>query len=337
MFPLHPLITNNQKRAMNKLSLMTIFITHLLILSGCVKEKVINETDKQKINFSAEETSSRAVIGNEGFPVGSVFSVFGYMTKETQTASVFEDKVDVTLGSDGKWTYDGVRYWIPGWTYDFYAVHPVFPAGGPVASVASDGTISVTNFDCSKTGAEAKDLMTAQKTGITYTGDTPPSPVDLKFSHELAKVNFVVKSEGSDVVITNISLIDAGYNGELNNGLWTITSKSMQGKPETFTNLDITLSPDGTILEVFGGDMLLIPLNETDFKCKIELEYKYLYNGIYYESGLKEISLNAGTVKSWDKGGNYKYTITIPKFTEELQLQVEVLPWDKEENASVEW
>lgn len=236
------------------------------------------------------------------------------------------------------WTYEGGdRYWVPGKTFNFYAVHPVFPDGGPVASVASDGTISVTNFDCSKTGTEAIDFMTARNIGIPYTGDTPPSPVDLKFGHELAKVNFVVKSEGSDVVITNISLIDVGYKGELNNGLWTITSKSIQGTPETFTDSDITLSPDGTILEVFGGDMLLIPLNETDFKCKIELEYKYLYNGIYYESGLKEISLNAGTVKSWDKGGNYKYTITIPKFTEELQLQVEVLPWDKEENASVEW
>lgn len=312
-------------------------IVSAFYMTGCIKSESLDHNTEEVVCFSAG-ANSRAAIDGTTFEDGSQFSVWGWrklIDGGTESVNVF-DKTSVTNSTDG-WTYDGVRYWIPGWTYDFYAVHPVFPADGPVASVASDGTISVTNFDCSKTGAEAIDFMTAQNIGIPYTGDTPPSPVDLKFSHELAKVNFVVKSEGSDVVITNISLIDAGYNGELNNGLWTITSKSIQGTPETFTDSDITLSPDGTILEVFGGDMLLIPLNETDFKCKIELKYKYLYNDIYYESGLKEISLNAGTVKSWDKGGNYKYTITIPKFTEELQLQVEVLPWDKEENASVEW
>lgn len=293
--------------------------------------EVLEEQTCEDCAIDFASVATRAAIDGS-FPSGTSFSVWGWYTGTKVTNQVF-DRTEITNNS-GNWEYTDTQFWVLNCPYDFYAVHP---HDGITASVASDGTISVTNFDCSKTGAEAIDLMTAQNIGITYTGDTPPLPVDLKFSHELAKVNFVVKSEGSDVVITNISLIDAGYNGELNNGLWTITSKSIQGTPETFTNSDITLSPDGTILEVFGGDMLLIPLNETDFKCKIELEYKYLYNGIYYESGLKEISLNAGTVKSWDKGGNYKYTITIPKFTEELQLQVEVLPWDKEENASVEW
>lgn len=315
---------------MNKLSLMTIFITHLLILSGCVKEKVINETDKQKINFSAEETSSRAVIGNEGFPVGSVFSVFGYMTKETQTASVFEDKADVTLGSDGKWTYDGVRYWIPGWTYDFYAVHPVFSADGPVASVASDGTISVTNFDCSKTGAEAKDLMTAQKTGITYTGE----PVDLKFGHELAKLNFVVKSENAVATITEFKVYGVDYIGTLSKKSTTATWTDKTTCQDTDTPFSINQefvfnTTEGWEKNVFG-DILLIPDNDlTDAFLKIQ--YKYSDETTERTS---VVGLKTALTDKWEAGKNYKYSLTIEGGS--LTINVTVIDWT-EKDTSVSW
>ncbi len=310
---------------MNKLSLMTIFITHLLILSGCVKEKVINETDKQKINFSAEETSSRAVIGNEGFPVGSVFSVFGYMTKETQTASVFEDKVDVTLGSDGKWTYDGVRYWIPGWTYDFYAVHPVFSADGPVASVASDGTISITNFDCSKTGAEAKDLMTAQKTGITYTGDTPPSPVDLKFSHELAKVSFVVVTESGAAFINSnkANLQGVLYKGDYSNKnvpIWTNTVAVTDANVYTNTQLIEASVRETDLL----SEMLLIPQKIGGVggqNAVLNIEYHYGYDNSTHS---KSINL---TEIEWEAGKSYKYTLTIESDGRIHFASPTVVPW----------
>lgn len=314
---------------------MTIFITHLLILSGCVKEKVINETDKQKINFSAEETSSRAVIGNEGFPVGSVFSVFGYMTKETQTASVFEDKADVTLGSDGKWTYDGVRYWIPGWTYDFYAVHPVFPAGGPTANVTPDGTISVTDFDCSKTGAQAIDLMTARNTGITYNGgDTPPAPVDLKFGHELAKLNFVVKSENTIATITGFKVYGVDYKGKLSKNSTTATWTDQVPCTEIDTPFSITQeldlnNTDGWERNVFG-DLLLIPDNDlTGAYLKIE----YMYPG-ETTVRISEVGLKTVQTPTWEAGKNYKYSLTIEGGS--LSINVTVIDWDGKD-TSVSW
>lgn len=198
-------------------------IVSAFYMTGCIKSESLDHNTEEVVCFSAG-ANSRAAIDGTTFEDGSQFSVWGWrklIDGGTESVNVF-DKTSVTNSTDG-WTYDGVRYWIPGWTYDFYAVHPVFPADGPVASVASDGTISVTNFDCSKTGAEAKDLMTAQKNGITYTEGISPSPVDLKFSHELAKLNFVVKSENAVATITEFKVYGVDYMGTLSKKSTTAT------------------------------------------------------------------------------------------------------------------
>lgn len=301
------------------------------ILGGVVMASCSTTIDEQTPIQFGTAVSRAAVNDEKGL---SSFSVWGGYQG-------VEDLFDATL-VDKNGTYsDGTRYWIPGKTFNFYAVHPATLPEGSVADVtdvAGNGTITVTGFDCSKTGAEAVDLMTAtaQRTTSNPIKADEVAAVPFQFSHELSRVNVYVKTEESNVTIKSISLINAGYIGNFSNGTWAITSKSNESFPATFSKSNIQLNSVETEENVFG-DMLLLPLSETDFDSKIKIEYSYLYNEQSYDSGLKEISLKTATVKSWDKGGNYKYTITIPRFTEELKLEVSVLPWNKVDDAYVEW
>lgn len=233
------------------------------------------------------------------------------------------------------WTYEGGdRYWVPGKTFNFYAVHPVFPDGGPIASVASDGTISVTNFDCSKTGAEAIDLMTAQKNGITYTEGISPSPVDLKFSHELAKLNFVVKSENAVATITEFKVYGVDYMGTLSKKSTTATWSDKTTCQDTDTPFSINQEFVFNTTEGWGknvfGDILLIPDNDlTDAFLKI----RYKYSGETTER-TSVVGLNTALTDKWEAGKNYKYSLTIEGGS--LSINVTVDSWDGMD-TSVSW
>lgn len=299
-----------------------------LLLVSCTST-VFDESDKLEkvpISFSVPQTVTRAVV-NDGTDL-SDFRVWGWRRVSNDATEYFSVFDGEKVTKDSGWNYEGgIRYWNKGEFYDFYAVHPVYDD----VNIDNLGNITINNFNCSVIGENAVDLMIAARQNMNI-----PQKIDLKFSHELSKVNIIVKSEGSDIIIKSISLINAGYLGNFSSDTWSITSKSTEGVPATFSKSDIPLNPDGTEVNVFG-DMLLLPLSRTDFDSMIKIEYSYLYNEQSYDSGPKEISLNTATVTSWDKGGNYKYTITIPRLTEELKLDVRVLPWDKVDNANVEW
>lgn len=259
----------------------------------------------------------------------TAFSVWGGY----DNVKLFEGtKVNNTVSG---WTYEGGdRYWVPGKTFNFYAVHPVFPADGPVASVASDGTISVTNFDCSKTGTEAIDLMTAQNIGITYTGDTPPSPVDLKFGHELAKLNFVVKSENAVATITEFKVYGVDYIGTLSKKSTTATWTDKTTCQDTDTPFSINQEFVFNTTEGWGknvfGDILLIPDNDlTDAFLKIQ--YKYSDETTERTS---VVGLKTALTDKWEAGKNYKYSLTIEGGS--LTINVTVIGWT-EKDTSVSW
>lgn len=157
------------------------------------------ELNEYPIAFQAPQMETRSAVNNE--LEMSDFRIWGWRTSENESpVPVFEgEKV-----SAGSWTYEGgTRYWVMDQTYNFYAVHPVFPLEGneTTVNVTLDGTFTINNFDCSKTGDEAVDLMTASAKGLIYkTGETPQK-VGLEFKHELCKVEVIVKT-GQGVTAT---------------------------------------------------------------------------------------------------------------------------------------
>lgn len=215
------------------------------------------------------------------------------------------------------WTYTGgPQYWIPGKTYNFYGVYPT----GVNASCATDGTLTVSSFDCSKTGSEAVDLMTASRKGISYTAEQTPQPVDMQFGHELARVNVVATVEGGDATVTNITFAGMATKGDYSStGGWSNTAAG------SFANsTHQTLNTEGVDLL---GDMLLIPQAVSDFTLTVD----YTVGGIAQPQ--RVITLPT-TISQWDKGKSYKYTLSFKRNT--LTVTVKVVDWN-EEDTSVSW
>lgn len=239
------------------------------------------------------------------------FSVWGGY--DGDATNVF-DGVTVQAPS---WTYSGgTQYWIEEKMYQFYAVHPATLPLGTKADVATNGTITVTGFDCSATGSGAVDLMTATATG----NGSNPAPVALSFRHELAKVNVVATVEGGDATITNIIFAGMKTSGDYSStGGWSNTEMG------SFTNS--THQPLTTEEVDLLDDMLLIPQDVLGFTVTVD------YSVGNVAQPQKVITLPT-TISQWNKGKSYKYTLSFKRNT--LTVTVKVVDW-KEEDTSVSW
>ena len=276
-----------------------------LLMPGCTSPIGSGDDSSSStlaINFGTPQADTRAAV-NSSADMGN-FSVWGGY--DGNASNVFSQ---VTVHSPG-WTYDGgTRYWISGKTYNFYAVHPA----GLDASVNDSGTITVNDFDCSKTGNEAVDLMTATATGLK--GSEAPT-VGLKFGHELAQVKVSVESNGATV--DEMKVYGVSYKGNFNSGStskWTVTDT---------TEENATPFSGTTAL-----DMLLLPATDlTDAKLKIT----YHYGSDTSATRTNEASL--AIAEGWAAGQQYHYKVSI--VAGKLTITVTVADW-KEEDTSVSW
>lgn len=255
------------------------------------------ELNEYPIAFQSPQMESRGAVDDAQDM--SDFRVWGWRTPENESpVPVFEgEKV-----SAGSWTYEGgTRYWMMDQTYNFYAVHPVFPLEGneTTVNVTSDGTFTINNFDCSKTGDEAVDLMTASAEGIIYkTGETPQK-VGLEFKHLLAKVDIVGQSEGSDAYITQIQLTGIASAGNYLLSKWELD----ENQTTTYTKESFSLPAVPT--NIFGS-LLLIPQSVNE----IQLSITYEFPGIANSSQTQTLRLPA-TPDKWESGNHYQYSFTL--------------------------
>lgn len=295
---------------MRLISAKTILgLSALLLTAACTDELAENPADGARPIAFTPAAETRAVV--DGTTLPGDFNVWGGY--DNNATNVFNG---VTVQSPN-WTYTGgPQYWIPGKTYNFYGVYPT----GVNASCATDGTLTVSSFDCSKTGSEAVDLMTASRTGISYTAEQTPQPVDMQFGHELARVNVVATVEGGDATVTNITFAGMATKGDYSStGGWSNTAAG------SFANsTHQTLNTEGVDLL---GDMLLIPQAVSGFTLTVD----YTVGGIAQPQ--RVITLPT-TISQWDKGKSYKYTLSFKRNT--LTVTVKVVDWN-EEDTSVSW
>lgn len=271
------------------------------------------------INFGTPQADTRAAV-NSSADMGN-FSVWGGY--DGNASNVFSQ---VTVHSPG-WTYDGgTRYWISGKTYNFYAMHPA----GLNASVDDSGTITVNDFDCSKTGNEAVDLMTARATGLE--GSEAPM-VGLKFGHELARVNFQAKAQGSKVTITSFKINGVSYAGDFSQ---QPSSESAQWTPKKVTSAgDGFFSVTNIMIEnttELLGDLLILPQQLETGKQQLVISFRYDGETTDRTQTI-DLRIENGTTE-WTASQSYTYTLDLR--TASLTLTVTIQDWTKE-NADVTW
>lgn len=309
---------------MKRIPAMLLGASSLLLLlaaASCTDTLVGQpDTDDRTITFQTPQTDTRAAVTGTSLTSGSFLVWGGYGGNAT---NVF-DAVTVT-GDNGVWTYEGTRYWKAGETYNFYAVYPV-----NVGTCEDNGTITVTNFDCSQTGEEAVDLMTAIRTDVVADAMIAGAgAVTLTFRHELARVTCDVKSVNSAVTVSSIKLYGVQYKGNLTgSGQWN--DQEICSLADTPFNNSFVLNVDNQFSCTNAlNDLLLLPQTFVQDAAGFQLTYRY--NGDNTDR-TATASIPADT--AWEAGQSYKYTITLK--AAQLSLEVTVQEWG-EENTSVSW
>ena len=295
---------------MKLISAKTILgLSALLLTAACTDEQVENPADGARAISFTSATETRAAV--EGNTLPGNFKVWGGY--EGNAINVFNGETV----QHPNWTYTGgTQYWIPGKTYNFYGVYPT----SVNALCDENGTLTVSGFNCYKTGNEAVDLMTASQTGISYAAGVEPQSVSMQFGHELARVNVVATVEGGDATVTNIVFAGMATSGNYSSTVgWSNTATG------SFANLTPqTLNAEGVDLL---GDMLLIPQAVSGFTLTVD----YTVGGIAQPQ--RVITLPT-TISQWDKGKSYKYTLSFKR--NRLTVTVKVVDWN-EEDTSVSW
>lgn len=304
------------------------------------------DTDARAITFMpAAET--RAAVEND-FPDGSSFSVWGWYDTDK---NVF--KGNTVSNTSGAWTYDGgTQYWIKGKTYNFYGVYPVYPQTssdkGTTATVDATGKITVTNFDCSKTGEEAVDLMTAMATGLS--GNAAPV-VAMEFKHTLTRITFSAKladglDAGYSLQVKEVALW-ASKQGDMtqdmsqsdSNPIWTTEPYLTEGDDPTVNdnykaylyqlttdngalkNETINIEETVQLNAEKKGDLLVIPQKMNETRPVLAIRYRLGYNDNYTEPMWRVCYLK-DTTTDWTPGISLNYTFTIDENNVYFGIQI---------------
>lgn len=315
---------------MNNNLFKTLLIPAVACLLGACAESMDPDMETSvnsgAIRFAGPAVT-RAAIDDAGGMLtnGNSFSVWGNytaVTGGTGTATSLFDAEKVTYVS-GMWGYEGTRYWLPGNTYDFYALYPSVETLGDAVSVdCTDGTFTVNGFDATK----GYDLMTAKNTGIETEAGKAPEAVGFNFEHLLARVEFLGRIDpataklinGFTVTVTEASLYGIPARGSYgSNGSWTAADGSTTSASQPFVQLQstggVSLSAE-TPTPILGqdaerkGNCLPLPGAVTDAYFHVKYTSGTAGNTREHETTVPIASLG---VLEWQAGRSYRYTFTV--------------------------
>lgn len=301
----------------------------LMAIAGCAKTVHTPENGRHSIGFNVQEPVKSAVTGAADIASFEVWGWYGSNTEE-RNKNVFNGTQVKKTGS--VWTYDNLQYWVPDMNYIFYAVYPF-----GVVECSADGTVTVEKFDCSATGSDAVDLMTAG--AVEGSGNSPQSVV-FKFSHELAKVKFTVKTADPDgVAVSLLKLYGISAKGSLTkpqkgSALWNLENAVGSDDTPYFVKEEVVLNAGNSYTaEPFGE--LLLPPHAALAEARLSFSYYYGSNSTQIKSADIPLAAGTGGITSWEAGKSYNYTVEI-QANRDIKINVTVTDWD-ERDTSVTW
>ncbi len=255
------------------------------------------------IRFAGPAVTRAAIDGTADMQTeGRSFSVWGNYTDEEGSTPTSVFTAETVTYVSGMWGYEGTRYWLPGNTYDFYALYPsVETLGSNVTSVTcTDGNFVIDGFDATK----GHDLMTAERPGIVVEQGQAeaPGPVTLTFHHLLARISFTARSEGGNATVHSISLGGLAVKGDYNSSASTQWSDTETG---TISVVKETVVLPGENADV-SGDLLLIPQSLTG-----GVTLTVTYDTDAEKGKTASYTLPTATVSEWTAANHYRYSFTL--------------------------
>lgn len=315
----------------------------VFVLGACSSSDEPVADPSVPVGFSVQ-TETRAAVTGTTLPDGSLFKVWGGYDGN----NVFDGRKVIKTASGC--TYTGTEYWVPGKTYNFHAVYPAELPAEAKLTVADDGTVSVSNFDCSATGDAAVDLMMTASAPDIEADEIIDSqyPVELTFSHLLSHISFAFDNQltgGYAAEVTDISFsiwVKGNYNSSTEPSPWTTLSPGA-----------ITLYPATAPLKVAKGSSvtsdpaLVIPQGNKGVDVTFTVTIREIIDeatGSTMTVVKRFTSPLATTDDEWKMGQRYEYKATLTDELMEMEmddltqitLNVTITGWSVED-ANVSW
>lgn len=256
---------------------------------------------------------------------GQAFSVWGRYraTSGTGPFTTLFDNETVRRDPAG-WHCDGaVRYWFPGFTYDFHALYPASTAEYPVAATwHPEEYLSVAGFDATR----HIDLMEARRAGMVCLPGRPMGTVGFRFRHLLSRLGFVVKPAptlGRRTLIVREARLygmtpTGDYVGTVSDGAqlvvgrWTPTGRATDpATPFALYAGDAAVPPGG--LDLFGGDRAILMIPQpvgAGFRLDVTYSYADAPERVYKGSAALGPA-SAALARGWEAGRSYRYPVLI--------------------------
>ena len=226
--------------------------------------------------------------------------------------------------SGSAWTYDPIKYWEHGATYDFRAVYPAEADIVEASSTSVEIDYNSLGTNTASVYSGNYDLMVATAQDQT----TQTTKVPLQFHHACAAVGFVFTKSGNvsaDCKVTSLKLKDVYTSGTL-----TYTSTT---EDAAVTNSDWTVPTSTTETWPLSSAEWAVPTSVQWYfvvpqpLSGISVEYTYVC-GTDAPKTVPPIAIpnkdSNNNLLSWVPGKAYVYTIDIAM----SKIDVQIEPWD---------
>lgn len=232
----------------------------VMMLTACTSEEVIDvsSTQRNAIGFrNVVNKASRVVDGDLTNSSFDNFLVYGYYTKPGMATPIqifnglpVQKSIETVDGKKTtKWTYNDVRYWVPGCTYFFYAYScadialangngsPAFSLFDGTNPTVDDRSLTIKQYLCDSN--HQHDLVTAENEYILASEKGNPE-VSLSFTHALSKMKVVFSTDfpkGYKVYISNVFISHFHNRADYNVGTRTWNNYSGADNPVPTTTM----------------------------------------------------------------------------------------------------
>ena len=296
----------------------------------------------------------------ESFDVWSVWNDAKLGTGTWAGTPYITDKAAKYVTAKGGWAFDPTYYWP---AYGYLSFVALSPSIDKVTTYDATNGFKITEWSQGASETAIVDLMYSdesrdhEKAMYTETGDNVDEGsaytykgVDIMFNHALSYLVFKVKTKENysgttQFQLTKITLSNICTTGNfqqkdggvLKTDPWTEASSNLG----TYVAFDhervnpVTASPFGEIEfssssvnvpETSGKQIILLPQALVDGQQKLTINYQIKTADSTWIDQVQEIDLYDGSIKNWEMGKKYIYTLSISMT--EIILDPAVADWD---------
>lgn len=323
---------------MKHLCLTAVAAAMVLALGSCTKTETVNVSDANYIGFD------NAFVGNPTKAVAEVttdnidhFMVYGgYDGNQTLFSGV-----EVSMNSNGEWTYSPLRKWEDNQTYKFAAYYPQTLTVTPTFDYTT-GSLTFTDVVVNNTENQV-DFIYDKSDDIPSGTNSPRVKVPFTFEHKFSMVQFTIKSGFAEDVVVGISDFKFyGMNSKstLTDGAWAAaTDQILENNAIVLKNENAQAAEtpvdyvDNCVVmpQAFENDVVLAKFTVTLTSTGTSLD------NIPEDERTAEITA-AIPKDTWDPGYRYNYIVTIDGQNLDYITfdKPEVLKWGDYENIDLD-